>query len=150
MDSTEDLYHNEKAHCPPLNLMSLLKSLFQLCSFFHFRYSPFRVDMTLTFNGWLRYHLNVSLIGLNLNCQQAVSGEDLLVFSDSGDQSHGSKKKACSLYDVTVEGTLELCHFICECFLSQSCIMQFVFLTTNDKILCDVYIPEEHFFKEIV
>ena len=129
---------------------NILIKITVICVLIFFPYSPFRVDLTLTFNGWPRYHLNVSLIGLNLNCQQAVSAEDLLVFSGSGDQRHGSKKKACSLYDVTVEGNSELCHFTCECFLFPSCIMQFVFLTTNDKILCDVYIPEEHYFKEIV
>ena len=132
MDSTEDFYHNERA---PFfsSISNILIKITVICVLIFFPYSPFRVDLTLTFNGWPRYHLNVSLIGLNLNCQQAVSAEDLLVFAGSGDQRHGNKKKGCSLHDVTMEGTLELWHFTCECLLSPSCFMQFVFLTINPK-----------------
>ena len=112
--------------------------------------SPYRVDSTLTWNGWPRTYLNASLIGSNLNCQETLATSNLLVFSTTTDNFYTNRRKICSLYTASVEDGFDYCHFSCNCFYSQSCVIQFVYLNVNDEILCDVRIPDEHRLKEVL
>ena len=99
--------------------------------------------------GWPRYHLNFTLIGSNLNCQQTTEKESLLVYSLKN-QTDQCKRQNCDLYDITIQGDLELCHFSCMCFYSDPCALQLVFLDVEDEELCDISVPKEHYFKEFM
>ena len=110
--------------------------------------SPEKVDLTLTYGGWPKNKLDVTLNGTNLNCAENLA-TTLFVWTKPKEVLACRTYKMCPLKKVTKVNTEEACTFTCDCLYTDPCVIDFIFLNAKEEEICEVDIPDEFIYRKI-
>ena len=64
-------------------------------------------------------------------------------------QNNCRQNKMCSLEVFVRHNDKETCSFRCDCYFSDPCLIDFLFLDETEAELCEIDIPEEYNYTKL-